>query len=126
MKRVLIVDDEADFREFVTRVAEGEGFETVAVDSGAELRVAYENFEPDVLVLDIVMPGEDGIEILNWLSGKEYKARILIISGYNPHYRQMAQLLGDAKNLDVASFQKPLRVAELSAALNGTTIDPDG
>ena len=117
MKRILIVDDEADFREFIVRVAKGLGFAATAVGSGAEFRAVYDEVAPDAVVLDIVMPEEDGIELLNWLGAKGCSARVLIVSGYNPHYREMAQLLGGVKGLDVVTLQKPLEIEDLEAAL---------
>ncbi len=74
VKRILIVDDEADFREFIARVAWGLGFEATAVGASAEFRAVYDTVAPDAIVLDIVMPEEDGIELLNWLGTKECKA----------------------------------------------------
>ena len=117
MKRILIVDDEADFREFVARMARDLGFEATAVGSGAEFRSVYDQVDPDTVVVDIVMPEEDGIELLNWLAARGCAARVLIVSGYNPHYREMAKLLGGAKGLDVTTLAKPLRPEELEAAL---------
>ncbi len=45
------------------------------------------------------------------------QGRILIVSGYNPHCREMAQLLGGVKGLDVVTLQKPLELEDLEAAL---------
>ena len=94
MKRVLVVDDEAEFREFIVRFARGLGFEATAVGSGAEFRAVYDEIAPDVIVLDIVMPDEDGLELLSWLGAKGCAARVLIVTGYNPHYRETAEVLG--------------------------------
>ena len=117
VKRVLIVDDEADFREFVARVAKDLGFEATAVGSGAEFKSVYDQVDPDTVILDIVMPEEDGIELLNWLAARGCAARVLIVSGFNPHYRKMAKMLGGVKGLDVTTVAKPLRPEELEAAL---------
>ncbi len=117
MKRVLVVDDEAEFREFIVRFARGLGFEATAVGSGAEFRAVYDEIAPDVIVLDIVMPDEDGLELLSWLGAKGCAARVLIVTGYNPHYRETAEVLGGARGLDVVTLQKPLALDDLEAAL---------
>jgi PAS domain S-box-containing protein len=62
--RVLLVDDEADTRMLLTTVLEQRGAEVSAAASAAEALAAIATFEPDVLVSDIGMPGEDGYSLL--------------------------------------------------------------
>jgi len=66
-RRVLVVDDEDRIREIVRGYLEQDDFEVVeARDGGEALRLARE-FAPDVVVLDVMMPGRDGIEVLREL-----------------------------------------------------------
>ncbi len=76
-ERILIVDDEDGMRRLLSRVLTREGYDTVAVGSGAEaLRlVASERF--DLVVTDIKMPEMDGLELLAEL--KEYEPSLLVI-----------------------------------------------
>src|SRR3954453_20950212 len=61
--RALVVDDAAEFRELVASVLRSEGFVVeVAEDGPAALRAA-ESFTPDVVVLDLGLPGMDGVEV---------------------------------------------------------------
>jgi CheY-like chemotaxis protein len=62
--RVLVVDDEADVRGAVAGLLEGAGATVLALDSGATVASALAAFRPDVLVLDIGMPGEDGYTLI--------------------------------------------------------------
>ena len=71
-KTLLIVDDEVDFGNLVRRVAEGLGFEVVVLSDSREFKETYNQLDPDKIVLDIVMPGIDGIEIVNWLIEHRY------------------------------------------------------
>lgn len=62
--RVIIVDDEADVREAVSGLLQRSGATVLALESGATIVSALKDFRPDVLVLDISMPGEDGYALL--------------------------------------------------------------
>lgn len=62
--RVLVVDDEADAREFITAVLESHGIQVTAVATAAAALTALEQFHPDVLVSDIRMPDQDGYNLI--------------------------------------------------------------
>jgi signal transduction histidine kinase/CheY-like chemotaxis protein len=62
--RVVVVDDDADVRRAVSGLLEGAGALVLALESGASLESALIHFRPDVLVLDIGMPGEDGFTLI--------------------------------------------------------------
>ena len=65
--RIVVADDEAHIRDVVRGYLEAEGFEVVPAGDGTEaLRVALES-HPDLVVLDVAMPGLDGIEVLRQL-----------------------------------------------------------
>lgn len=61
---VLVVDDEADAREFIAAVLEQQGISVTAVGSAAEALAVLERSQPDVLISDIRMPGEDGYALI--------------------------------------------------------------
>lgn len=67
MSTVLVVDDEASARAALMRLLANEGFETVAAGDGVEALKALEVKTPDVILLDLVMPGMDGLELLDTL-----------------------------------------------------------
>lgn len=62
--QVLVVDDEADAREFITAVLESQGVKVIAVNSAVEALDLLEQFRPDVLVSDIRMPDDDGYSLI--------------------------------------------------------------
>ncbi len=118
-RRLLVIDDEPEFRQFVRRVAEGLEFEVQDVGNGHGFKKIYQKFDPSVIVLDIVMPEVDGIELVQWLGDQGCLARILLISGYNPLYPKTARVLAEAKGLvSLTTMSKPLKLEELRAALN--------
>ena len=66
-KRLLVMDDEAAFARFVRRIAEGEGYEVEVLTLPREFAATFERFDPNVVILDVVMPEIDGIELIRWL-----------------------------------------------------------
>jgi len=116
--RLLVVDDEPKFGKFVSRVASALEFEVEVTSCGKDFMEAVPRFQPDVIVLDIVMPNVDGIELMQWLATQGTKARIIITSGFNPQYAHMAQILGTNSGIpSVTILPKPVALADLQRAL---------
>jgi DNA-binding response OmpR family regulator len=65
--RVLVVDDEATIRDIVRRYLTAEGFEVAEATGGDDALRQFEDRRPDVVVLDVMMPGVDGLEVLRRL-----------------------------------------------------------
>ena len=64
---ILVVDDEAPIREIARRYLEADGFEVVDAADGPSALAAFERRHPDVVVLDVMLPGFDGVEVLRRL-----------------------------------------------------------
>jgi CheY-like chemotaxis protein/nitrogen-specific signal transduction histidine kinase len=115
--RVLVVDDEADVRQFVSTVLEERGAEVTAVGSVDEALTALEQLKPDVLVSDIGMPGEDGYALIRKV--RELEANLggripaVALTGY--------ARVEDHREALLAGFQlhvaKPVRSAQLIAVV---------
>ena len=81
-KSILIVDDELSIRETLSGILRDEGYEVaVAMDGKAALKVV-EDDSPDLIFLDIVMPGMDGLEVLQKIKEKIPESYVIIISAY--------------------------------------------
>jgi two-component system response regulator MtrA len=61
--RVLVVDDDASLAEMLTIVLEAEGLTTTVCRSGDEVMAAFGAFKPDVVLLDLMLPGLDGMKV---------------------------------------------------------------
>ncbi len=66
MATVLIVDDEPIVREVVVRYLVRDGHTTLEADDGERARVLLEQQTPDLVVLDVMLPGVDGLELCRW------------------------------------------------------------
>ena len=67
MATVLVVDDEPIVREVVVRYLAREGHRTLEAADGETARTAIERSEPDLVVLDVMLPGTDGLELCRWI-----------------------------------------------------------
>jgi DNA-binding response OmpR family regulator len=67
MKTVLVVDDEPIVREVVVRYLEREGYRTLEAGDGNAARDALARTPPDLVVLDVMLPGTDGLELCRWI-----------------------------------------------------------
>lgn len=69
MPHILVVDDHREIRDAVTRYLEKNGFRATAAKSAAEMDVALQGGRFDLIVLDVMMPGEDGLSAARRLAG---------------------------------------------------------
>ncbi|QDV38217.1 response regulator [Tautonia plasticadhaerens] len=83
-RRVLIVDDSVDTTRMMRVLLKGEGFQVLAATDGAEALAAARDFRPDVVLLDLTMPGMTGQEVAEALrnGGDTAGAQIIAVSGY--------------------------------------------
>lgn len=117
-RRVLVIDDEAEFGKFVGEVARGLGFDVEVTTQARQFMEAVARFKPDVIVMDMVMPGTEGIELIRWLTQQRYRARVVVVTGYNPEYAKMAALMARAEGvIEVTTLSKPVALAQLRSAL---------
>jgi DNA-binding response OmpR family regulator len=70
MATVLVVDDEPIVREVVVRYLEREGYATLEADDGDRAREHLERGAPDLVVLDVMLPGTDGLELCRWIRSR--------------------------------------------------------
>ena len=80
--RILVIDDEAEIRRSVRMILEYEGYEVMEASSGPEGVAMAERESPDLVFLDIKMPGMDGLEALQRIKAADETLPVVIISGH--------------------------------------------
>ncbi len=116
--RLLVVDDEPGFGEFVRKVGVKLGYEVAVTTNGRDFKRLYDAFGPTVVLLDVVMPEIDGVELVQWLADRNADAHLIVVTGYAPNYAVLTKKLAEARGLrSVATLTKPVKVADLRAAL---------
>jgi DNA-binding NtrC family response regulator len=78
---VLIVDDEPNILTSLRRALEVEGYRAVVANSGAQALEAVLHEGPDLILLDVVMPGMDGLEVLRLLKDRQLDVPVVMMSG---------------------------------------------
>jgi FixJ family two-component response regulator len=80
-RRVMVADDEHHVREFLRDLLTSEGYEVAAFATGAQLLDAVPTFYPDVIVVDMMMPGLSGTDVLAALRRADLTVPVILISG---------------------------------------------
>ena len=112
---LLSIEDDPIMAQLICSLAQKAGFQTRTC-GGKTCIDAYENFQPDVVVLDILMPEIDGFEVLQYLKNRQSTSRIVIISGSGVSFRHMAHGLAEGLKLPLeAIVTKPFKPDELLA-----------
>jgi PAS domain S-box-containing protein len=119
--QVLVVDDEADAREFITAVLESHGVRVRAVSTAAAALEALEKFHPNVLISDIRMPDEDGYSLISKVRELEAKTGWHIpaaaLSAYLGEDREKALAAGFESHLH--KLAQPTELIEMVTRLSG-------
>jgi DNA-binding response OmpR family regulator len=123
--RLLLIDDELMVARFIAHAAEECGYEAVVTVSAESFRSQFKATEPDVVVLDLALPGSDGVELLRFLAEESCAAPVLLISGFDTRVLDAAMRLGSALGLRMAGpLTKPVRLQELMDALKSPPEEP--
>jgi CheY-like chemotaxis protein len=116
--RILLVDDDPDFLELATAALVGEGFHVATARTAGEAVMSAVREPPDVVLLDIILPGADGIDALDALRAEPETADIPVLACTSLGERDSAALLTRlgfdglvGKPLDLLALARALREA---------------
>ncbi|MFQ5904679.1 MAG: sigma-54-dependent transcriptional regulator, partial [Candidatus Binatia bacterium] len=110
---ILLVDDESDFRATISDHLEEQGYQVSSLASGQEAILAAQEREFDVALLDIKMPGIDGIDLLRMLKEIEPSVEVIMLTGHATVETAVRAIKLGA--LDYLS--KPVRLSELEVTI---------
>ena len=115
--KILVVDDEPDIRTLVKEILEDEGFNVETAANAAQAREIRLSFRPDLVLLDIWMPGTDGIALLKeWKEKDSMRIPVIMISGHGT-----VETAVEATRIGAYDFiEKPLSLAKLVLTVKHT------
>jgi EAL domain-containing protein (putative c-di-GMP-specific phosphodiesterase class I) len=117
--RLLIVDDEVDICELIADVAQTRGFEVKTISDPTAVEQALIDFKPHSIMLDLMMPGTDGVELLRTLGDHIRGCAIVLMSGHDVRVLNSAKRLGAAHGINVIGvLEKPIEISTLRDALD--------
>jgi two-component system response regulator MprA len=122
---VLLVDDDAPIRRMLSRTLSAEGYAVEAVADGGAALAQVERFVPDVIVLDVAMPGMDGLAVTRRLRAKGLPVPILLLTARDALAERVAGLDAGADDYLVKPFEVEELTARIRALLRRNTTPPE-
>lgn len=114
MSKILIVDDEYSIRETLTMFLTEKGHELFGASSGQEGIALFENSNPDVVILDIRLPDQNGLEVLSEIKSRDSMAKVIMITAF----QDMDITIQTMKRGAYDYIHKPLDADEIEKAVN--------
>lgn len=112
-EKILIVDDQFGIRILLNEVFNKEGYRTFQAANGVQALDIVKNESPDLVLLDMKIPGMDGIEILKRMKVIDEDIRVIIMTAYGE-----LDLIQEAKDLGALThFAKPFDIDDIRSAV---------
>jgi two-component system alkaline phosphatase synthesis response regulator PhoP len=107
MTKIMVVDDEQDIREMLAIMISKEGYQTDTAANGSELLKKIDNFQPELITLDVMMPGMTTSEILEKLKDKKTKPKIILLTvvRYSEEEKQRIYKMGNVVDYMTKPFE---------------------
>ncbi|CAE6486497.1 MAG TPA: hypothetical protein DEO56_10105 [Nitrosomonas nitrosa] len=119
--KILILDDEQFMLKLLARMLANQGFTSVVCcDNGRDALMQVDNqaTRPDLILLDLNMPGMDGIEFVRYLVDRKFTGSLILVSGEDERMLRTAEKLVQAHNIPMLGYlQKPVKPEALLAML---------
>jgi two-component system alkaline phosphatase synthesis response regulator PhoP len=119
MAKILIIDDEEDIRELLSYNLKKEGFIVESAEDGEAGLAILSNFKPQLVLLDVMMPGMDGIEVCEAIRTKEGFQHTLVcfLTARNEDYSQIAGLEAGADDYVSKPIRPKVLISRIKALL---------
>lgn len=116
--RILFVDDEPDVVEPLIVTARALGYAAKLLEDGAAFDATVTDFRPTHVVVDLVMPQIDGIDVLLSLARMTTRPRIIVMTGYHWGVMESAKILAEQHDLNgIEWLRKPVDLDEFEEKL---------
>jgi len=112
--KVLLVDDEKEFTETLSERLQLRDLEVYTASSGSEALDLAKQYRFDAVILDLQMPGMDGIETLRYLLAADADQQVIVLTGHGTISKSVEALKAGATDF----FEKPINIQELSEKID--------
>ncbi len=121
MTRVLVVEDQRDLATLLAQNLRYEGFEVRTVEDGREVLGIVRSWAPDLVLLDLMLPGMDGFEVLRGIRASSRELPVLILSARGEEHDKIRGFRLDADQYVTKPFSLPELLERVHALLRRTT-----
>ena len=108
MSKILIVEDEENIRLLYKEELQDLGYEIIQASNGKEAIKKYDLHQPDLIILDIQLPGMDGIETMNIIRGKSKDVPIILCTAYGEYKQDIKTWASEAYIIKSADLKELL------------------
>jgi two-component system OmpR family response regulator len=122
-RRVLVVDDEDNVTHLVSSALRFDGFETITADNGSSALAAVAESDPDLIVLDVMMPGLDGLGVLQNLRAAGSQVPVIFLTARDSATDRIGGLRAGADDYVVKPFSVEELLARVHAVLRRSAPD---
>ncbi|MEG0132880.1 MAG: response regulator transcription factor [Clostridium sp.] len=122
--KVLVVDDDKNICEVIKMYLENSGYSVKVANDGREAQEAFSNYKPDLVLLDVMLPYMDGIDVLKWIR-RDSEVPVIMITAKGETFDKVLGLELGADDYIVKPFEPKELMARVKAVLRRYTSDGD-
>lgn len=122
--RVLVVDDNEDIRQLVSQLLEAEGYQSLTARDGDEMFARLAQTRPDLILLDVMLPGRDGFELCRQLRSDPDMPPVIMLTAKDEEVDRVVGLELGADDYIVKPFGRRELIARIKAVMRRTRLSP--
>lgn len=120
--KVLVVDDDVNICEVINMYLKSAGYDTKVVNDGRAAQEMFKEYKPDLVLLDVMIPNIDGIDVLKWIR-KEWTTPVIMLTAKGDTFDKVIALELGADDYVVKPFEPKELLARVKAVLRRYTAD---
>jgi len=122
--KVLVVDDDKNICEVIKLYLESSGYSIKIANDGKEAQEVFLNFKPDLVILDVMLPYVDGIDVLKWIR-KDSETPVIMVTAKGETFDKVLGLELGADDYIVKPFEPKELIARVKAVLRRYTMETE-
>lgn len=117
-RNVLVIDDDMNTRLLVKVNLEQKGYSVADTSNGADAMHYLEREQPDVIIVDLLMPGMNGLELISWIRRRQNTPILVITAHSDKHELREQALLAGANNYMIKPFKRDDLVSNVAQLID--------